>query len=206
MISKIRHVLWRILGIDYGQALKIHDYVFLKKDKYTVKGIGTYDNGALVFRWTKSLLKIGKYCSIANNVRFLMDEAYHNNSSITSYPLAHNLLTEKETLNLNQTFKQKEGICIGNDVWIGMNSIIMPNVKIGNGVTIAANSVVTKSFPDYCVIGGIPAKVLHLKYNDQQIKNLNEISWWNWDQSKLKDNIKQFYDLDIDAFIEKHLH
>jgi maltose O-acetyltransferase len=49
---------------------------------------------------------------------------------------------------------------IGNDVWIGTRVIILPGVKIGDGVIVAAGAVVTKSVPDYAVVGGVPAKVI----------------------------------------------
>ncbi len=49
---------------------------------------------------------------------------------------------------------------IGNDVWIGRRAMIMPGVKIGNGVIVAAGAVVTKDVPDYSVVAGVPAKVV----------------------------------------------
>ena len=51
-------------------------------------------------------------------------------------------------------------VIIGNDVWIGMRSIIMPGVKIGNGAVIGAGAVVTKDVPDYAIVGGVPARVI----------------------------------------------
>lgn len=54
-------------------------------------------------------------------------------------------------------------VTIGNDVWIGMRSIIMPGVKIGNGAVIGAGAVVTKDVPDYAVVGGIPARVIRFR-------------------------------------------
>lgn len=51
-------------------------------------------------------------------------------------------------------------VTIGNDVWIGMRSIIMPGVRIGNGAVIGAGAVVTKDVPDYAIVGGVPAKVI----------------------------------------------
>ncbi|TOB35760.1 hypothetical protein CGK06_26050 [Vibrio parahaemolyticus] len=53
---------------------------------------------------------------------------------------------------------QNAPIVIGNDVWIGFNSTILPGVSIGDGAVIAAHSVVTKDVPSYTVVGGIPAK------------------------------------------------
>lgn len=51
-------------------------------------------------------------------------------------------------------------VIIEDNVWIGENVSIMPNVTIGRGCIIGANAVVTKSFPAYSVIGGIPARII----------------------------------------------
>lgn len=99
--------------------------------------------------------------------------------------------------------KQKEGITIGNDVWIGMNSIILPGVKIGNGVTIAAGSVVNKDIPDYAVVGGVPAKIIKIKYETEIVEKLNDIAWWNWSEEHILRNKTDFY-LPLQDFITKH--
>ena len=99
--------------------------------------------------------------------------------------------------------KQKEGITIGNDVWIGMGSYIMPGVSIGNGVTIGANSVVTKDVPDYAIVAGSPARLIKLKHPEEIIKKLNHIAWWNWEEKLIKNRIEDFY-LTIDDFIKKY--
>lgn len=57
-------------------------------------------------------------------------------------------------------------VIIGDDVWIGGNVTILPGVKIGNNVVIAAGAVVTKDIPDNCVAGGIPAKPIKQIEND----------------------------------------
>ncbi|WP_406683883.1 CatB-related O-acetyltransferase [Seonamhaeicola sp. MEBiC1930] len=210
MKIKFRNFLWRILGVSYKQTLKVHDYVFLKNDEYTTIGTGTYHNGALVWRWTDSKLTIGKYCSIANNVRFIVDEGFHTASPITNFPLVNSffkneLLSSTKGIanSIITKVKQKEGITIGNDVWIGMGTYIMPGVNIGNGVTIGANSVVTKDVPDYSVVVGAPAKVIKLKHSVTQIKQLNQIAWWNWQKPVIKDRIHDFYK-STQEFIEKY--
>ncbi|WP_445737054.1 CatB-related O-acetyltransferase [Mariniflexile sp.] len=206
----IRKYLWEILGIDYQQSLKIHDFVFLKNDPYTILGHKSYDNGALVWRWTDSPLVIGKFCSIANNVKFIVDEGFHTTSNITNFPLIDNLFKDELMLpngslkkEVLSQVKQKAGITIGNDVWIGMGAFIMPGVIIGNGATIGANSVVTKNVPDYAVATGSPAKVIKIKHSTEVIEKLNKIAWWNWEVKLIKDRIEDFHN-SIEHFVNKY--
>ena len=205
---KLRKLLWRILGFDYQMMLDKTDFVLLKNDKNSKIGTKTYDNGAKVWRWANAPLIIGNYCSIAHNVNFIIDEGYHSMSTITNYPLFNNLYKKDILKNpkLKKDFyknqNQKEGITIGNDVWIGMGAFIMPGVTIGNGVSIAANSVVTKDVADYCLVGGVPAKIIKKKHSDNQIEKLNKIAWWNWEEEFIKERIGDFY-MDIDDFIIK---
>lgn len=203
MIRELRKLLWRILGVDYDQFLRKSDYTLLKDDKSCTKGLGTYDNGAKVWRWSKAPLVIGRYCSIAHNVNFLMDEGFHSMSQITNYPFINNLTTDTEANKITKSRLQKEGITVGNDVWIGINAVIMPGVKIGNGVTIAAGSVVNRDVPDYALVAGIPAKLVKMKHSDETIKKLQEIQWWEWSEKKINDNKADFY-LDIEEFLKKH--
>ncbi|MEP1488770.1 MAG: CatB-related O-acetyltransferase [Algibacter sp.] len=177
------------------------DFTLLKDDKFTIKGEGTYVNGAKVWRWSNASLKIGNYCSIANNVNFIMDEGHHMQSQITNYPLSKRITTEFSLDTKNK--KQKEGIIIGNDVWIGMGAYIMPGIKIGNGAIIATNAVVTSDVLDYAVVGGSPAKLIRMKHDENIIKQLNQIAWWNWDEKRITVHINDFY-LSIEQFIEKH--
>ena len=64
---------------------------------------------------------------------------------------------------MDQGFTETKPVVIGNDVWIGRRVIIMPGVTIGNGCVIGAGAVVTKSIPDYSVVGGVPAKVIKIR-------------------------------------------
>lgn len=192
IVGHIRTLLWRLLGVDYGHILKVIDNVYLDEDKYTNIGKHTYNNNALVFRWCDAPIIIGKYCSIANGVRFIVDNGLHMIKRVTSYPLKS---------NYNNT--KSDGIIIGNDVWIGQNVIILPNVRIGDGVTIAAGAVVNKDIPDYCIVGGVPAKVIYHKCSDEQKGIMKKIAWWDWDEEKInKLNID--FQLSISDFILKH--
>ncbi len=94
---------------------------------------------------------------------------------------------------------------IGNDVWIGLNAIILPNAgRIGDGAIIGAGAVVTKDVPDYAIVVGVPAKVIAFRFQKHEIDWLMKIKWWNWPMNDIKralpymTNIQKFID-----FIQK---
>lgn len=87
----------------------------------------------------KGSIEIGNYTIIAPNVGIISAN--------------HNLY--------NYSLHDKSEVKIGDYCWIGMNSVILPGVELGNHIIVAAGSVVTKDFKEgYCVIGGTPAKVI----------------------------------------------
>jgi len=204
MKLKLRKLLWRLLGFDYETLLKKTDYVLLQNDTFAQIGVKTYNNGAKVWRWTEASLKIGNFCSIAHNVNFIVDQGYHQASEITNYPFINNLTTQKNLIGIKNSITQKEGIIIGNDVWIGLNVIVLPGVTIGNGVTIAANTVVAKDIADYNVVAGNPAKVIKTKYDPDTIQKLNKIAWWYWSPEIIAARTEDFYTLNIAEFVSKY--
>jgi virginiamycin A acetyltransferase len=100
----------------------------------------------------------------------------------------------------------KGDIVIENDVWIGANSTIMSGITIHNGAIIAAGSTVTKDVPPYAIVAGNPGKVVKYRFNRKQIEDLLEISWWDWDENKIKESAMTIWSKDIDFFIEKELN
>ncbi len=192
MIGYIRDLLWRILGIDYSHILKVVDYVYLKEDAYTKIGYKSYSNNAWVFRWSDAPIEIGKYCAIADGVRFIVDNDKHKvRGGVSSYPFKFN------------STSNKRGIKIGNDVWCGQGCVLLPGITIGDGATIAAGAVVNSDVPDYCVFGGVPAKILYHKCSDHEKEAMKRIAWWNWDDQQIK-NCQSDFSLTIAEFIGKH--
>lgn len=125
-------------------------------------------------------IQIGKYCSIAQGVSF-----YNFNHRI-NHPSTY--FINKNILNKNQSFDiiSKGNISIGHDVWIGVNSVILSGINIGNGAIIAAGSVITKDIPPYAIAAGNPAKIIKYRFNEGIINKLQEINWWNWPIEKIK--------------------
>lgn len=75
-------------------------------------------------------------------------------------------------------FEENARISIGNDVWVGRNTMILDGVTIGDGAIVAAGSVVTKDVPPFAVVGGVPAKVIKYRFPPEMIERLLEIKWW----------------------------
>ena len=96
-------------------------------------------------------------------------------------------------------------ISIGNNVFIGINSTILLGVSISDNCIVAANSVVTKSVPKNSIVAGNPAKVVKYRFTEEQIEKLLSISWWNWDEQKIKDNAMLMWSDNINNFINKFI-
>lgn len=77
---------------------------------------------------------------------------------------------------------------IGNDVWIGYESLILAGVTIGDGAIIGTRAVVTKDVPPYTIVGGVPAKPIRKRFNDETIQYLQKVRWWDWPEEKIKAN------------------
>lgn len=131
-------------------------------------------------------LIIGKFCQIASGTKFIMGSANHRISSVTTYPfhVFGGIWSEKTPPHMSQ-LPFKGDIVIGNDVWIGRESVIMPGVKIGDGSIVGAYSVVTKDVPPYSVVGGNPARFIKKRFHDELIEILLELKWWNFKAEKL---------------------
>lgn len=90
-----------------------------------------------------------------------------------------------------KNFKNKietEECSIGNDVWIGSGVTVNRKVHVGNGAILASGSVVTKDVPDYAIVGGVPARIIKYRFDEDTIKRLLAIAWWNWPYEVLKEN------------------
>ena len=125
-------------------------------------------------------LIIGKFCAIARGVEFIMNGANHRLCSATTYPF--NIMGggwEKCTPAL-QDLPLKGDTVVGNDVWIGQNATILPGVHIGDGAVVAANAVVAKDVPPYCIVGGNPARLLKRRFDEETAALLLRLRWWDW--------------------------
>ena len=136
----------------------------------------------------KDRLIIGKFCSIACGAKFLFNSANHKMASLSTYTFP--LFFEEwglEKENVAQAWDKKGDIIIGNDVWIGYEAVILSGVTIGDGAVIGCRAVVTKDVPPYTIVGGVPAKPIRKRFDEETIKELQKIKWWDWPEEKLRE-------------------
>lgn len=137
-------------------------------------------------------LVIGRFCSIACGVRFLFTSANHTLRSLSTYPFP--IFFEEWDLDVAQiteAWDNKGDIHIGNDVWIGYEAVVMGGVTIGDGAIVAACAVVTKDVPPYTIVGGVPARPIRKRFDDETIARLLAVRWWEWPLEKIQEHLQE---------------
>jgi len=145
----------------------------------------------------KEKLIIGKFCAIATKTKFIMSSANHKIDGFSSYPFTvfgHGWEKQMDA----SLFPFKGDTIVGNDVWFGYDSTIMPGLTISDGSIIASKAVITKDVPPYTIVGGNPAKIIRRRFDEKTIEELLKIKWWNWDREKITKNIKYIIGNDLD--------
>ena len=123
-------------------------------------------------------LIIGKFCQIGAGVEFVMNGANHQMNAVSTYPFYIFGSWDQSALS-KEDLPFKGDTVVGNDVWIGQNSTILPGVHIGDGAIIGLNSVVTRDVPPYTIVAGNPAKAVRKRFDDELIDLLLKLKWWD---------------------------
>jgi len=176
--------------------------MFLNRNSHfsrQVYDIGDFTyGGPKILSWRRNFcrLKIGKFCSIGDEVEIFMGGEHHYDQ-VTTYPFGALFRDEEDG-----TQKAKGDIVIGNDVWIGRGATILSGVTIGDGAVIGAQAVVSKNILPYAIAVGNPIRHIKFRFTDDQIESLLKIKWWDWEYKKIAEYIPLLESNDIDKFIE----
>lgn len=169
---------------------------------------GSMGMGSYIGEHSKLSARIGRFCSISNNV--LCNYAVHPYLApfVTTSPCFFSLNQAHSqcgsTFATEQIFceervkdkKENIAIEIGNDVWIGERVFIVGGITIGDGAMVLAGAVVSKDVPPYAIVGGVPAKIIRYRYDETTIEWLLRIKWWNNSNEWFKKNWRLLSDIE----------
>lgn len=147
---------------------------------------------------------IGNFCSIAADVRIVAGE-HPTNTWISIHPAFYSLncvvgrsfVKKNKFQEIRYADQERHRLVeIGNDVWIGFGVRILNGVHIGDGAIIAAGAVVTKDVEPYSIVGGIPAKKIGQRFNEEEIAFLLNNKWWEKDLEWIRSNASSFENIE----------
>lgn len=162
ILSRMRMILLRTLFENYGSNFR-----FDPNGTFSFPNISV---GSDVYLGIRPILIAGNSkIRIGNKVMFgpevVIVGGGHNSSVIGKY-----------MFNVHEKRPEDDlGVIIEDDVWVGTRAIILKGVTVGKGAIIAAGSVVTKDVPSYSVVGGVPAKIIKMRWDEDTIKKHEEI-------------------------------
>ncbi len=178
----------------FGEGIKLYPPFSISE---TTIGKGTYiAQNSIISKTT-----IGKFCSIGPNL--VCGYGIHPTNGISTNPCFYSTLKQNGmTYSSVDKIIERKNITIGNDVFIGMNVSILDGVTIGNGAVVGAGAVVTNNVEPYSIVGGVPAKHIKYRFPKEICEKLEKISWWDFDDEKIKDVEKMFFD--VEGFVSKY--
>lgn len=128
--------------------------------------------------------EIGRYCSIARNVRITGNAhpvAFASTSPAFYNPKAYRIWAGERRQEPGPAFDDApRTVWIGNDVWIGQDVLLRDGIRIGTGAVIAAGSVVSRDVAPYAVVGGAPAELIRMRFAPELCTRLLQSEWWRY--------------------------
>lgn len=166
--------------------------------------IGEHTYGVPSVKWWGEpvRLKIGRYCSIADNVEIFLG-GNHRPDWVTTYPFsAINHWPEAEHIVGHPS--TRGDVTIGNDVWIASRAMIHSGVTIGDGAVIGAASVVRRDVPPYAIVIGNPAEVVRMRFSEAEVAALLRLKWWDWNENRVRASLPDLLSSDIRGFLARN--
>ncbi|WP_030759917.1 MULTISPECIES: CatB-related O-acetyltransferase [unclassified Streptomyces] len=144
----------------------------------------------VLYHYGPEKLVIGKFCALGTGVRFIMNGANHRMDGPSTFPFPLMGGSWSEHFDLLTGLPARGDTVVGNDVWFGYDTTVMPGVRIGHGAVIASGAVVVDDVPDYGIVGGNPAKLIRSRHSAEDIARLLTIAWWDWPTAHLTEHIR----------------
>ena len=153
-----------VLKINWRLKNKHNDtWLVNKTETQKLLRVGKRTYGGLYVHWSNDNNKvvIGNYCSIADDVTFIVSSD-HPSNLVSTFPFKIMCLQSRKSESIS-----KGDIIVEDDVWIGYGATIMSGVHIGQGAIVASRALVTHDVPPYAIVGGVPAKVIKYRFPNE---------------------------------------
>lgn len=200
----IRHFVvmskyWKELQFDYSSTISIKSKFEGANKIYSHSYFsGKLGYGSYIGPFCDITANIGRFTSISPYVRTNNGKHPYAHPYATTCPMFYSTRKQNGHTFVNKnTFEEISKLPeIGNDCWIGENVFIAGGVMISDGTVVLSGAVVSKNTPPYSVVGGVPAKVLRYRYDEDTIMFLLKFQWWNKDKDWLNRNSELLCDID----------
>lgn len=151
-----------------------------------------------VHDWNEgTMLHIGAYCSIAENVKIFLG-GNHRTDWISSYPFPAFF---DEAKHIQNYARSRGDVVIGNDVWLCTDCMILSGVTIGHGAVIGSGAVVRRDVEPYAIVIGNPAQVVGWRFDESQRQALLKAAWWDWSDQEIRSVLEMLCSDDIEKFL-----
>jgi virginiamycin A acetyltransferase len=152
-----------------------------------------FETNNVLYHYGPERLRIGKYCALGEGTTFIMNGANHRMDGPSTFPFPIMGGAWAEHFDLITGLPGRGDTVVGNDVWFGYRSLVMPGVTIGDGAIIASGAVVVDDVPPYGIVGGNPAKLIRRRFSDADVDRLLRIAWWNWPIEMITEHVRTIW-------------
>jgi virginiamycin A acetyltransferase len=139
-----------------------------------------FETRNVLYHYGPEKLVIGRFCALGEGVRFIMNGANHRMDGPSTFPFPIMGASWAEHFDLITGLPGRGDTVVGNDVWFGYRTTIMPGVRVGHGAIVASEAVVVDDVPDYAIVGGNPASLIRSRFSQADVARLLALAWWDW--------------------------
>ncbi len=152
-------------------------------------------------------IKTGRFCSIGSEIK-IVSSAHPTEVFVSTHPAFYSHRYNSLSYVCKEKFSgilmcdDNFSVVAGNDVWIGDRVLIKGGVRIGDGAVIGMGAVVTKDVPPYAVVGGVPARIIKMRFSENRISELLSQNIWEKPIEWIEENAEKFES--IESFLKNN--